>query len=154
VVLTDPSGICSCTLKCASWKPLTASRPDQHRPSTLRQLGIEFGERVYQTAAGDEIPHSPGLPGPLTPLASDHVEQRPGSTPGVCDEVVLTRYVHNDVARESGRRFALLQIIRQEVTRASQRAKRSKWGKRDSDAMMGRSVALREDHGGADGRGL
>ena len=27
-------------------------------------------------------------------------------------------------------------------------------GKRDSDDMMGRSVAPREDHGGADGRGL
>ena len=44
------------------------------------------------------------------------------STPGVCDEVVRTRYVHNDIAHESERRFALLQVIRQEVTPASRQA--------------------------------
>jgi len=44
------------------------------------------------------------------------------TTPGVCDEVVLTSYVHYDVAHESGRRFTLLQVIRQEVTRASSQA--------------------------------
>jgi len=44
------------------------------------------------------------------------------TTPDVCDEVVLTIYVHNDVVHESGRKFALLQVIRQEVTRASSQA--------------------------------
>src|SRR5947207_329113 len=44
------------------------------------------------------------------------------STPGVCDEVVQTRYIHNDVAHESGRTFALLQVIRLEVTQASRQA--------------------------------
>ncbi len=78
------------------------------------------------------------------------------TTPGVCDEVVLTSYVHYDVAHESGRRFALLQVIRQEVTKAWRHApeQRSPGGKRGSAAMRGRSVAAREDYGGADGRRL
>ena len=43
-------------------------------------------------------------------------------TPGVCDEVVLTNYVHFDIAHQPGRKFTPLQEIRQEVTRASQQA--------------------------------
>jgi hypothetical protein len=44
------------------------------------------------------------------------------STAGVCDEVMRTRFIHNDVAHKSGRTCALLQIIRQEVTPASRQA--------------------------------
>ncbi len=49
-----------------------------------------------------------------------------------------------------------LLVIRREVTRAGQQAheQSDQNGASDSDAMMGRSVALREDHSGADGGGL
>jgi hypothetical protein len=43
-------------------------------------------------------------------------------TPGVCDEMVLTSYVHHDVFHESWRKLTPLQVIRQEVTRASRQA--------------------------------
>src|SRR5205807_1955016 len=62
-MLTDPAGICSCALKCACWKPLTASRPDQYRPRTLRQLRVELGERLRCTTGSSRLPQGPGLAG-------------------------------------------------------------------------------------------